>query len=422
MRPASLEERVTGAGVIAPHPSARQADPLPVEWFADIQPQLEGMWLVKRLLPAQGLALIYGHPGSGKSFFALDIALHVALGWEWAARRVKQGLVIYVGAEGGAGLRNRLAAFRIHHQLQGDIPFALIPTPIDMQDPNADTGRLAETIRMATRKSDAAPALVIIDTLSKTFGGGKENTDDMATYIANCQRIASEFDCLVMPVHHRPKDAESVEPRGHGSLKGGVDTVILIEAGKTKSAEVTKQKDGEIGERFLFNLGVVELGADEDGDAVTSCVVEHTATNLNAVVNPFAQAVGKLGDGDRLGYEALGDTIASQGQGVPNLIPDDEINRFSVGKVAELEAWRERFFARKGVPAGGQRGDKDYETARKAFDRAKNKLQTKGIVGVWGEFVWITHNIPGAAGTAGDAMGTLSGTARGHGDSGDMGL
>lgn len=389
MNAASLEDRARG-GLIEVHPSAptRLPEPLPVEWFADIKPQLDGMWLIKRLLPSQGLALVYGHPGSGKSFFALDIALHVSLGWEWASRRVKQGLVVYVGAEGGAGLRNRLAAFRIQHTIEGEIPFALIPTPIDMQDPNADTGRLAETVRAAALKSGATPALVIIDTLSKTFGGGKENTDDMATYIANCQRIASEFDCLVMPVHHRPKDAESIEPRGHGSLKGGVDTVILIEAGKTKCAEVTKQKDGEIGEKFLFNLSVVELGVDEDGDAVTSCVVEHTATNMNLVASPFAQAVGKLSVGNRLVYEQLGELIEAAGEPVPADIPDTEINRSWVCRVVSLEAWRDKSISAAGTEAGHNR-----DSGKRAFNRALPALRKAGIARVWNDWAWITHQL-----------------------------
>lgn len=368
--------------------SAVSPETLPVEWFTDIKPQLEGMWLVKRLLPAQGLALIYGHPGCGKSFFALDVALHIALGWDWCARRVRQGLVVYVGAEGGAGLRNRIAAFRRHHDLRDSIPFALIPTPIDMQDPNADTGRLAETVRMTAKQSGAEPALVIIDTLSKTFGGGKENTDDMATYVANCQRIASEFNCLVMPVHHRPKDAESIEPRGHGSLKGGVDTVILIEAGKTKCAEVTKQKDGEIGDKFLFNLGVVELGSDEDGEAVTSCVIEHTETNLNAIVSPFAQAVGKLSVGNRLVYDQLGELIEAVGELVPADIPDTEINRNWVCRVASLEAWRDKSISAAGTEAGHSR-----DSGKRAFNRALPALRKAGIVRVWNDWAWITHQL-----------------------------
>ena len=97
------------------------SDPLPLEWFADIEPRLDGLWLIKKLLPAIGLALIYGHPGSGKSFLALDFAFHVSLGWPWNGRRVHRGLVVYVGAEGGNGLRNRIVAFRRHHDLKGKI-------------------------------------------------------------------------------------------------------------------------------------------------------------------------------------------------------------------------------------------------------------------------------------------------------------
>ena len=103
-----------------------------------------------------------------------------------------------------------------------------------------------------------------------------------------------------MPVHHRPKDVENEEPRGHGSLKGGVDTVILIEAGSTKRARVTKQKDGEIGDVMLFDLKVVEIGTDEDGDVVSSCVVKPTLIDTTPAADPFAKAVAKLSAGARL--------------------------------------------------------------------------------------------------------------------------
>ncbi len=175
-----------------------QGLPLPLEWLVDIEPRLGGFWLVKKFLPAIGLALIYGHPGSGKSFLALDIAFHVALGWSWNGRRVQRGLVVYVGAEGGNGLRNRIVAFRMRHGIAG-IPLVLIDMPIDLQAPNADMPRLIEAIYAAAAKSCESPVLVVIDTLSKTFGAGKENSDDMAVYVANCQRVANEFHCCVMP-------------------------------------------------------------------------------------------------------------------------------------------------------------------------------------------------------------------------------
>ncbi|UUL83446.1 AAA family ATPase [Sphingomonas qomolangmaensis] len=363
---------------------------LPIERFSDIQPQLSGLWLVKRLLPASGLALFYGHPGSGKTFFVLDGALHIALGWDWLGRKVRQGLVIYVGAEGVSGLRNRIVAFRRHHEVEGDIPFSLIPCPIDLQAPDADVKALAATVRAEAAAFDAEPVLIVIDTLSKTFGAGKENTDDMATYVSNCQRLSAEFSCCVVPVHHRPKDAESTEPRGHSSLKGGVDTVVLIEAGATKRAEVTKQKDGELGERMLFNLRVVELGEDEDGETVTSCVVEPTEIDTNRVRDPFAMAVGKLSAGNRLVYEQLGELLETEGTQIPTAIPEGAIDRGRVGKVASLDAWRDKSISAAGTGAGHNR-----DTGKRAFNRALPALRNAGVVRVWEEWAWITHHLAG---------------------------
>lgn len=366
---------------------------LPVERFCDIEPQLTGLWLIKRLLPAEGLALIYGHPGCGKSFLALDMSFHIALGRDWHGRRVKQGFVIYIGAEGLAGVRNRVTAFRFHTGVE-DAAFSLIPTPIDMQAPDADVNRLAEVIRSETKHFGMAPALIVIDTLSKTFGAGKENTDDMATYIANCGRIAAEFKCCVMPVHHRPKDAESEEPRGHGSLKGGVDTVILVEAGPTKKARLTKQKDGELGDAILFKLRSIELGEDEDGEPVTSCVVEPALIDTSVPADPIAQAIARLPDGPKLVLRQLMEAIEQDGIIPPREIPEAEINRLRVGKVVATGTWRE-----KALMGGGTERDTNRDTAKKAFNRALTRLQKDGIVRVWGDYAWRDYGASGHAGT-----------------------
>lgn len=49
--------------------------------FPETMKRREGpVWLIKGLLPAAGLAVTYGPSGSGKSFLALDAALHIAGG------------------------------------------------------------------------------------------------------------------------------------------------------------------------------------------------------------------------------------------------------------------------------------------------------------------------------------------------------
>jgi RecA/RadA recombinase len=98
-----------------------------LEPFSDIVFHGNEEWLIKRVLPRQGVAAIYGKPGSFKSFVAADIAFCVALGRQWAGRRVAQASVVYIAAEGAAGFRKRKEGFeRTNRDLPADIQFYLI--------------------------------------------------------------------------------------------------------------------------------------------------------------------------------------------------------------------------------------------------------------------------------------------------------
>jgi hypothetical protein len=362
--------------------SGGRGSSLQIEWAEEIEPHLNSLWLIKKTLPQQGIALIYGHPGSGKSFLAVDIALHIALGRGWNGLRTRRGAVVYVAAEGQKGLRNRIVAFKRHHGLTGPIPLALIPAPIDLYESAADRHGLCAAVREASARYGEPPALIVIDTISKTLGAGKENTDDLAVYVSNCGHLAAEFGCCVMPVHHRPKDSESTEPRGHGSLKGGVDTVILVEAGKPKRARITKQKDDEERELLLFNLQPVELGIDDDGDSISSCVVVPT---LDAFVETSANArkIASLNPNQRIVFNALGKAIAAEGILPPDTIPADVIGLW-VGKGVDLRTFSDRALAELRTAT-----DTKADSARRTFDRARAKLQSIGLIGVWEEFAWL---------------------------------
>lgn len=271
----TLEKPATLASnaVQAKFSSAKPPRNLPLIFCKSVRPILSNLSLVKGLLASTGMAILFGHPGCGKSFAAIDLGCHVALGWDWAGRKVTQGAVVYLAAEGGRGVQNRIAAFKKHHGVD-DFPFALIPCPIDLQAAQGDVNALSQSIQQVASHYRNRVALIIVDTLSKTFGAGKENSDDMAGYVNNCQTIATEHDCCVIAVHHRPKDALSSEPRGHSSLKGGVDTVLMIDGADIKRVTVGKQKDAEEAPPFNFKLLSVTIGHDVDGDAVTSCVVQ----------------------------------------------------------------------------------------------------------------------------------------------------
>ena len=58
----------------------------------------------------------------GKTFIAIDVSFHIALGRPWTGRKTRQGCVVYVAAEGGRGVYKRLAALRKHYPDEKNVP------------------------------------------------------------------------------------------------------------------------------------------------------------------------------------------------------------------------------------------------------------------------------------------------------------
>lgn len=362
---------------------------LPYEWVGDVEPVIDGFWLIEDWLPKTGIAAIYGHPGSGKSFFALHMAAHVADGRVWDGRHVERGLVVYVVAEGKTGFKNRVCAMRASGELSSDAPFMLIPTPIDLQSSDGDAAKLAATIRAAARRVGMDLGMVVIDTLSKTFGAGKENTDDMVSYINNCQRIASEFDCLTVVVHHRPKDSESRDLRGHSSLRGNIDTAILVEAGDVKTATTLKQKDGEDNQRVRFSLERVVIGTDKRGKEVSTCLTKLIGGDVQSTSLPLIERKKRdLKGVKRAALAAIEEVIAKHGSEPPADIPADAIDRYKTWRAVQAgqvaDRLKDEFFA-----LGDGAPDKKADTAGRTARRAMKDLKEAGILGTWKDWVWV---------------------------------
>ncbi len=239
------------------------------------------MDFVERLLTDGGLSVIYGEPGCGKTFLALDLALHVALGRRWLGRVVTQGGVVYVALEGTRGLANRIAAFRARHGLgAADLPFAMIADAVDLLDPAADTPRLIAAIAEAAWRIEGRVRLVVVDTLSRALAGGNENaSEDMGALVMNAASVSRATGAHVAFVHHSGKD-RTRGARGHNLLLAAVDTEIEVTRDaetRISTATITKQKDFERDPPFRFHLEAETLGSDARGRPVTSCVVVASA-------------------------------------------------------------------------------------------------------------------------------------------------
>jgi hypothetical protein len=353
--------------------------PEPEDWrelelirFADMQPRLDGRPLVKGLLDREQISVFYGEPGCGKTFLVLDLALHIAAGLCWFGRKVDQGAVVYVAAEAGRGIFNRVAAWRFQHKFD-DIPFAAVTSPIDLCHPEAgDVDRLIEKIR----SEDLDPlALIAIDTVSRALAGGNENpSNDMGALVLSLDRLRNEFGCHILGVHHCGKD-QTRGARGHSLLRGAVDTEIEVvrhDGLKVSTATIAKQRDGILGDQITFRLHPVELGRNEDGDPVTSCIIEPDDASPKRTARS-----GSLPPSAKIALTTLQKAIAEAGQDAP------ASNHIPTTKVVEVETWRRYHYA--GTAKDGQ----TEEARRKAFQRAREKLQAAGRIGLHAEHVWI---------------------------------
>ena len=136
--------------------------------FQDMRPGVEPSYLVDELIPSAGLVLVWGKQKTFKSFWLLDLMLHVALGLSYRDYAVRQGLVVYCAFEGGHGYKGRIEAMRRHYNIADDVdvPLYVMPGQVDLiADSKALVGEFQHQL------GERIPAVVVLDTLNRSCPG-----------------------------------------------------------------------------------------------------------------------------------------------------------------------------------------------------------------------------------------------------------
>jgi RecA/RadA recombinase len=233
------------------------------------------LYVVRNVFPAEGLAAIYGEPGSGKSFLALHLAHAIATSAAgWFGFRVHGRPVVYVALEGVGGIGKRTTALELHSK-------RLCPDQLRFwcRAIHLLTGDGIDLLASEIVAAVGNGAVVIVDTLNQASPGADENTSqDMGKIIANSKRLAAAVGGLAILIHHAGKNRAS-GLRGHSSLHAAMDAVIEVATveGKHKTWSITKAKDDSSDVKRDFDLVSYTLRHDEFGDPVTSCAVQQTA-------------------------------------------------------------------------------------------------------------------------------------------------
>lgn len=341
---------------------------------SDQKPLKHRAYLVKTWLDLDATSVIYGQSNTGKSFFALDIAFHVAAGQSWNGCRVNKSEVIYVAAEGGTGFSKRIEAIQkekpdLFHAAKDQ--FHHLPLQLDLHGGEDVEALLAA---MGERKVD----FLIIDTLAMSFGAGNENDGkDVTQFLTNIARIRQELDCHVMLVHHSGKD-QGKGARGHSSLRAAVDTEIeLVNDADHRIATTKKQRDLEGGKVSAFTLDIVELAKDNDGDPITSCIVQvQDADQINWMKKR------KLSGANEVAYQALIDALKREGRMIKGS-EDYPFNRL----IVHAEAWYHEYTLRRAED------NVKNDSIRKAFTRARNWLQDHEYTREYCDNAWLIDEL-----------------------------
>jgi hypothetical protein len=332
--------------------------------FQDMRPGLEPIYLVDELIPSAGLVLIWGRQKTFKSFWLLDLMLHVAMGWSYRDRDVRQGPVIYCAFEGAHGYKGRIEALRRHYGIADDISVPLFVMP-GQTDLIKNSPALIADFR--AQLGDVTPCIVVLDTLNRSLRGS-ENTEDMARYTEAAEAIRAAFNCVVIIVHHCGYD--DTHSRGHTSLPAAVDAELEVareEGSPLLVVAVKHMREGPEGMQVRCRAHIMPLDPDRNGKPRSSIVIIPD----DAPGGPVPKSAGRPDHTSPTLIEAIRTALTKDGV---IFHPDNKMPLRAV----DQEHARKVFY--RSYIDGEANQEKSESSKRQAFTRGLKRLIAEGVL------------------------------------------
>lgn len=276
-------------------------------FLAGFDPLAVDAQLLKGMIPVQGMGVVFGATGIGKSFVVTDMMLRLASGEDWHGYRNKagDGDWIYISSEGGAlELKRRLAGWCAvgGRDLPGNVRF--YTTSFKWGRDGEDAANFVRWARKGGRKIN----MVVIDTLNRNMAGDENASVDMTAFVNVVETIWRSLGCFAVVVHHEGKDADK-GARGSSVLPGATEFEWRLFRDKPSmfgGIVVRKNRSGEDGMKLGFELRKHDFGVDADGDRVSTLVVQDAAPPVGtkitrkystALVDAYEELVDPTGNG-----------------------------------------------------------------------------------------------------------------------------
>lgn len=262
------------AGLLHPESDKTMLDKLRVVFGDSLSTDYEAPnELVEDFMTIGSMAVLYGDSNSGKTFFALSLAAHIATGQPFFKRQIDPGLVVYLASEAPGSIRSRMQAIKKHFGCSLE-NLAMVPVPLNFYANQGDANDVIELVKTIEEIKSQPVRLIIGDTLARMSAGANENSgEDMGPVMARFDAVANATGAAMLIIHHNGKD-QAKGARGWSGIRAHIDTEIeVMEKDGVRSATITKQRElpGK-GEVIYFRLEVVEMGITKFGKLATTCV------------------------------------------------------------------------------------------------------------------------------------------------------
>ena len=239
-------------------------------------------WLIHRYLEKDTLAVMFGPPGKGKSFIALDLSCCIATDTAFHGLPVTQGAVFYIAGEGHNGIARRLSAWASLNGVSLDgAPLFISEGPTDLASA-VNAAQVAEAVQALADKTGKHPALIVIDTLARNFGGDENSATDVGQFVRHVDiHLRHKWKATTLIVHHSGKDGER-GARGSSALKGAADAEYEVsrhDEDKVIRLTARKMKDADEPPPLAFELVSVPV-VDTTGSTVGGAALRSVGYSL----------------------------------------------------------------------------------------------------------------------------------------------
>ena len=172
----------------------------------------ERRWIVKGMIPRDGVTILSGDGGAGKTMLALQLGHAAATNGKWLGQDIEARRVIVVTAEDDeAELHRRLHSIARHEGVwlneKGRLTLVslagketVLGAP-DGKDQQVRPTKLYEGLRRLLIRGER-PDLLILDPIADLFGGDENNRSGVRQFMTLLRALSLEFGCAVLALSH----------------------------------------------------------------------------------------------------------------------------------------------------------------------------------------------------------------------------